>query len=699
MSSGVIRSTDGAAKMPQAGTRRGGVRVESGFFAAEDGFDLRIAGLTVLRHRHSCPAVSVARGAPEVTMRHGNFRIEDAPRDCADGGAWSGDERTVTLDSIAVLAFDPVALTLTATALIPEADRIWLRLHAEPGEQVWGGGEQMSYLALAGRRFPMWTSEPGVGRDKTTELTRLMDAQGLAGGDFWTTNYPQPTFLSSRNAGQFWACHLAATCYSALDFTDPAAHEIEVWAGEARFEFFIGDSPADLVGQLSTRFGRQPPLPDWAIGGAIVGLKDGVNSFARLEKFIQAGAAVSGLWCEDWAGIRQTSFGRRLFWDWNWNMGRYPDLPERIADLAARGIRFLAYANPYLCADGGLFLEARQVGHLCLRRESDDVYLVDFGEFDAGVVDFTRPETRVWFAERILGQEMLDIGIAGWMADFGEYLPTDVRLADGSDPMEAHNRWPVLWAEVNALALESRGKTGDAQKPDRLFFMRAGFSGVQAHCPLLWAGDQSVDFTRHDGIGTVLTAALSAGLVGNAYSHSDCGGYTSLHGNVRTVELMRRWCELAAFAPVMRSHEGNRPDDNLQYDSTPELLACFARWSRVHAALAPYVRHLCAEAAATGLPAQRALFLHYPEDPALWTVQDAFLYGADLLVAPVIEEGAVERAVILPGEAPWRHVWSGEEFAPGRHMVAAPLDRPPVFFRTDSAFAALFAALPEALAA
>ena len=100
-------------------------------------------------------------------------------------------------------------------------------------------------------------------------------------------------------------------------------------------------------------------------------------------------------------------------------------------------------------------------------------------------------------------------------------------------------------------------KEADIKPGDAVFFMRAGFSGVQAHCPLLWAGDQSVDFTRHDGIGTVITAALSAGLVGNAYSHSDCGGYTSLHGNVRTVELMQRWCELAAFAPVMRSHEGN----------------------------------------------------------------------------------------------------------------------------------------------
>jgi alpha-glucosidase len=667
--------------------------VESGFFAAEDGFDLRIAGLTVLRHRISCPAVSVARGAPEVNMRHGNFRIEDAPTGRADGGAWRLDGRTVTLDGVAVLTFDPAALTLTATALAPSADRIWLRLPAEPGEQIFGGGEQMSYLSLAGRRFPMWTSEPGVGRDKSTELTRLMDEQGMAGGDYWTTNYPQPTFLSSRS----YACHLDGTTYSALDFTDPERHEIEVWSGTARFEFFTGTSPADLVGQLSTRFGRQPPLPDWAIGGAIVGLKDGANSFARLDRIVAAGAEVSALWCEDWAGIRQTSFGRRLFWDWTWdtprfpdNAPRYPGLPRRIAELEARGIRFLAYANPYLAIDGAQYREAREGGHLALRRDSDEPYLVDFGEFDCGVVDFTRAETREWFAERILAREMLDIGIAGWMADFGEYLPTDLRLADGSDPMEAHNRWPVLWAEVNAMALASRGKTGDA-----VFFMRAGFSGVQEHCPLLWAGDQSVDFTRHDGIGTVIAAALSAGLVGNAYSHSDCGGYTSLHGNVRTAELMMRWCELAAFAPVMRTHEGNRPDDNLQIDSTTELLACFIRWSKVHAALAAYVRHLCDEAGASGLPAQRPLFLHYPADPALWTVQDQFLYGSDLLVAPVIEEGAVEREVILPGEGPWRHLWSGEDFDPGTHRIAASLGQPPVFYRPDSAFAPLFASLRD----
>lgn len=661
---------------------------------SDRGFDLLFGEQVVLRNTESCPAVVIGRGNPQIEMYRGNFRIEDSPQGALALGAWrqSGDAIEFLHDGAAHARLELGTESFTLRALDPAIDRLWVHFHAEPGETVWGGGEQMSYIALNGRSFPIWTSEPGVGRDKSTELTRLMDEQGMAGGDYWNTNYPQPTFLTSR----WLAVHLDASCYSLLDFTDPARHRVEVWSGEARFEVFADEGPIGLVSQLSTRFGRQPELPEWAIGGAIVGLKSGASSFDRLERFIEAGAAVSGLWCEDWVGIRETSFGRRLFWDWHLgerSAARYPNLKQRIAELADRGIRFLAYANPYLSDDGELFAEALAGGHFCLKPDSDEVYLVDFGEFDCGVIDFTRAETRAWFAERVLGREMLDNGIAGWMADFGEYLPTDVRLADGSDPMEAHNRWPVLWAEVNAQALASRGKTGDA-----LFFMRAGFSGVGAHCPLLWAGDQSVDFTRHDGIGTVITGALSAGLVGNAYSHSDCGGYTSLLGNVRSEELLQRWCELAAFAPVMRSHEGNRPDDNLQYDSTPELLACFARWSRVHAALAPYVRALCREAAATGLPTQRPLFLHYPHDPALFAIQDQFLYGADLLVAPVIEEGATARQVVLPGDEPWRHLWTGEDVVPGTHDIAAPIGQPPVFYSPGSPHAALFASLKEELA-
>jgi len=626
-------------------------------------------------------------------MVRGNFRLSDTPVAARPLSACEVvGEGAVILSSAdgaakVALSLAPDASRLTVAALTRH-DRITLDVALAPDDVLWGGGEQMSYLALNGRKFPIWTSEPGVGREPGTPLTDQASADGsFAGGDYWTTNYPEPTVLCSGG----WAMSLANTEYVELDASEAGRLRVHVWSGEVTIDLFEG-APADLARQLGGRFGPRQALPEWALGGAVVGLKQGAASFDRLEALIDAGAAVSGLWCEDWVGIRETSFGRRLFWDWQWNAQRYPDLPARIAALKERGIRFLGYVNPYLAVDGPLYPEAAAKGYFARKLDSDAPYLVDFGEFDAGVVDFTNPAAAAWFAEEVIGKRMLDFGLDGWMADFGEYLPTDLRLHDG-EPMQEHNRWPVRWAEVNARAVASRGRTGDV-----LWFMRAGHTGVQAHCPLLWAGDQSVDFSRHDGIGTVVTAALSSGLVGNAFSHSDVGGYTSLFGNVRSEELILRWYELGAFSPVFRTHEGNRPDDNLQIDSNADLIAGFVRWSRVHAMLAPYIATIVAEAQATGLPAQRALFLHFPEDRETFTIQDQFLYGGDVMVAPVIEAGAIMRKVYLPGEG-WRHMWSGQDYGPGWHDVPAPIGTPPVFYRPDSAFAALFAQIAQGFAA
>ena len=660
-----------------------------------DGFDIAIAGGLLIRHRYDAPAFSVGRGRADIAMYRGNFDISDrlderiALRHVERDGntlLLSSEEGTTPLLRLAIEGG-----TIAIVAIDPLLNRFWLRIDAKADEQLWGAGEQMSYFGLRGRRFPLWTSEPGVGRDKTSLLTFQADATARSGGDYWNTNYPQPTYISSRR----YALHVDTTAYAAFDFRDPTFHEIEVWEVPARIELFATESFVDLVGQLSLRFGRPPRLPDWAFSGAILGLKDGMRSLDRMEAILSAGARISGLWCEDWVGLRVTSFGNRLFWDWKANDARYPKLGETITKLEKRGIRFLGYVNPYLAVDGSLYEEAAAAGYLALRLDADAPYLVDFGEFECGIVDFTNPAAAEWFADRVIGREMLDFGLSGWMADFGEYLPVDVRLADGTDGMLAHNAWPTIWAEVNARAVASRGKTGEV-----LFFMRAGWTGVSRHCPLLWAGDQSVDFSRHDGIGTVIRAALSSGLLGNAYHHSDLGGYTSLFGNVRTAELMMRWSELSAFSPVMRSHEGNRPDDNLQLDGDPQVLDHFVRMTKIHARLAPYVATLCDEAVATGLPLQRPLFLHHEDDPRAYAVETAYLFGRDLLVAPVIEAGRDSWTVYLPAGEPWAHLWSGKIEDGGQEVeVAAPIGEPPVFYRTTAVMRPLFEEIAVALRA
>ena len=389
---------------------------------------------------------------------------------------------------------------------------------------------------------------------------------------------------------------------------------------------------------------------------------------------------VSAVWIQDWEGKRVTSFGKRLQWDWRWNREMYPGLDGVIA--ADPDTRWMGYMNPYLVEGGVLFREAAEKGYFVKNAAGED-YLFDFGEYDCGVVDLTRPAAFEWY-KNVIKQNLIGLGFRGWMADFGEYLPADAVCCCGSG-LEKHNAWPMLWAKCCREAVEESGLLGDC-----VFYMRAGAAGSQRYSTLIWAGDQCVDWSDDDGLPSVVTAALTIGMSGFGLHCSDAGGYTTLFHLRRDEELLLRWLEFACFTPVMRTHEGNRPDSNVQLYSSAAIIEKAARLTRLHTALLPYMKECVRLNAERGLPVMRPLFFDAPEDARAWERDNySYLLGEEMLVAPVVKPGEQERALYLPaGE--WVHLWSGKEYSGGEASVAAPMGFPPVFFRSGCAHEELF---------
>jgi alpha-glucosidase len=221
-----------------------------------------------------------------------------------------------------------------------------------------------------------------------------------------------------------------------------------------------------------------------------------------------------------------------------------------------------------------------------------------------------------------------------------------------------------------------------AGMPDCVAFMRSAYLTSSQHTPMMWAGDQMVDFSQGDGLASAVLSMNAGGVSGSPLWHSDVGGYTSINAvvkdYVRPPDLNQRWAEMEAFGVMMRTHEGNRPAANQQVYDTPQTRAAFAKMTRLYAALADYREQVVAEAVETGLPARRHPWLIFPDD----AVADAdlqFFLGEHLMVAPVVESGADSvRVTFPPGR--WVHVLTGQQFDGDQAAeVAAPLGTPAAF--------------------
>lgn len=557
----------------------------------------------------------------------------------------------------------------------PGVNRYWLTFVTNPKEHIYGCGETYSELDLKGQNVRIWVAE----HQNTGRISKKIIKEKLLGKhpdkklsfDKYESYYAQPTFVSSDK----YYVHCDINAYSEFDFTD--AGKITLYFQEP--PVIITDSGQDFAEvsrKLTGLLGRQKALPDWLYDGVILGIQEGTDVVdAKIKKAKEAGVPVVGVWCQDWSGCRRTGFGYQVMWNWEWDQELYPGLDKKIAEWKEEGVRFLGYINPFIAIEKDLYAYASEHGYCVQDREGKD-YLVTITTFPAAMVDFTNPEAYEWY-KGLIKENMIGLGMGGWMADFGEYLPIDAVLYSGEDPATIHNQWPAIWAKMNQEAVAECGKEGQV-----FFFTRAGHTGTIAHSHMMWTGDQHVDWSIDDGLPAVIPATLSLAMSGYGIAHSDVGGYTTIMHMRRSKELLLRWEEMNVFSPLFRTHEGNQPVNNVQFDDDEELLAQLAKCGRMHVALKDYLKGLVAEEISDGTPVMRPLFYHYDEAEA-YTEKTEYLLGRDLLVAPVYEEGAKSRTIYLPSDG-WVNIFDGKEYAGGHMIVEAPIGKPPVFVRKDS---------------
>jgi alpha-glucosidase len=590
--------------------------------------------------------------------------------------------------SMRLTEISPEVLQFAITTEDADTNRIYLTYHSTQEEHIFGFGEQFSFFDFKGKRIPIFISEQGVGRG-AQPVTIGADITAKSGGKWYSSYAGVPHYITS----QIRSLYLENYEFSVFDLRKSDRVQIMVFSNELTGDILYGETPTELITAYTAQNGRMRPLPDWITSGAVIGMQGGTEQVYEVWEALQTNdTPIAGFWLQDWVGQRITSFGKQLWWNWQLDTSRYPDWEQLVSDLSAQDIQTMIYVSPFLTDKSenpaqtrDLFQEAAEQDFLVKNPEGGP-YLIQNTDFSAGMIDLTNPDARAWYVD-VIREEMIAIGALGWMADFGEALPYDAVLFDGTSAASYHNQYPEEWAKLNREVIDEL-PNGD----DYVFFTRAGFRQSPAYSTLFWEGDQLVSWDEHDGIKTAVTGLLTSGLSGYSFNHSDIGGYTAITNPIanyhRSKELFLRWTELNAFTTVFRTHEGNQPDNNHQFYSDDETLEHFTKFAKIYTAWDFYRQELIAEAAKTGLPVIRHLFIHYPDDPNVYQIQyEQFMVGSEMIIAPVVDEEQARVHVYLP-EGKWTHLWSGEQYRADQNglriEVDAPIGQPAVFTRTGS---------------
>jgi alpha-glucosidase len=658
----------------------------------------------VIRVRHAPSAHVSTHGGPQLPKKD-SFAVVAAglPLPLAVGEVPGGGLRVRAQDACLTLGFDPFGWTFgegSARCVEVHGDaqlgyplpfyRSRLVLHAPDGEAYLGFGEKVGPLDKRGMRLTLWN---------TDVLPHQPDTDPL---------YASVPFFVAVGREEAWGLFLDETWRSEVDVAQARADRLEWMVNGPELDAYLiaGPTPAQVLERYTALTGRPPLPPLWSLGAHQS--RWGYESDREVLEIVAAYRAHGlpldcvHLDIDHLEGLRPLS----------WDQTRF-GAPERLVERAAEsGVKLVAIVDPAIARLPGepMYEEARAQNHL-VRDDRGEVLVGEVWPTECVWPDFTRKDVRRFWASA--HQRLLTAGIRGLWNDMnepscfrvlgpekdlgpppgekrglpatveGKTLPYDARHG-ARRHLEVHNVYALGMAQA---AVDAQRRFRPGARP--FVLTRAGFAGIQRYAAL-WTGDNSSHWT-HLELGLAMLQGL--GVSGVPFVGADVPGFLGRPDG----ELMLRWTQAGIFYPFMRNHSarGTPPKEPWRFGETWLGLARDAVRRRYR--LLPTLYTLMQEASVTGAPALRPLAFHHPEDADARWAADQFLFGPDVLLAPVTRPGQTRRMVYLP-RGRW-HPFSDLRASggaavegPAHVLVDAPLAVTPAFLRAGGGIALTAAA-------
>ena len=491
-----------------------------------------------------------------------------------------------------------------------------------------------------------------------------------------------PFLFSSRGYGFLWnnpAVGRVELGYNATRWVAEAAPQIDYW-------ITTGENPAEILSNYADVTGHAPEFPAWASGFWQSKLRyasqDELESVAR--EYRQRDLPLSVIVIDFFHWTRQG--------DWQFDSQAWPDPAGMVKRLEELGIKVMVSIWPTVSRLSKNFQEMWNKNYIIRNKlgSAAQMYFVDIQDEDGIYLhyyDSTHPGARKFLWEKVK-DGYYQYGIKLFWLDACEpemlpFLPENLRFHAGDGEAVANN-YPLDHARGFYEGMLAEGEKAP------LFLCRSAWAGSQRYGAAVWSGDVMSTFSA---LKAQVKEGLNMGLSGIPWWTSDIGGFRG--GDPTTPyfqQLIVRWFQFGVFCPIFRLH-GHRLPNTDDFNGAANEVWSFGepayqiikKYMLLRERLRPYIMKQMSVASETGIPPMRPLFVDFPSDPVCYQVEDEYLFGADLLVAPILDADIQTRNVYLPANSTWRDAWTDQVYTGGQWIpIETPLDKIPLFLREDS---------------